>query len=75
MLTKVKSYDSFQYLEVWKVTKMVKGCVKETERTGKFIQAEDMPNLRPGWMTSSVSLKLQSREEFEIDVVPADSFK
>lgn len=66
----VKSYDAFNYLEVFKIVEMRDGLVYKTKTTGKYIRMHDAGKLDPKvYVTSSISTRLLRQDEFEIELM------
>jgi hypothetical protein len=67
----IKSYKSFMYCEVYKVTEWKDGAIYKTEHLG-FIESKDANKL-PYWcITSSISTKLTKLPEFELCILTLD---
>lgn len=72
---KIQSYDSFKYLEVFKILQWKDGAVFKTKSTGCYIAAEDQMKLdHLKWLTTSISTTLQRQPEIELDVRKAEEF-
>jgi hypothetical protein len=65
---KIKNYEVFDYLEVFKVTEFRAGTIYDAVSTGKYIHSKDAKFLPMNYIARSVSTKLLQQTEIEIEI-------
>jgi hypothetical protein len=63
----INNFDSWQYKELWRITKMKDGCIYKTEDTKKCVRRGF--KIPEGYTTSVFSTSLISKPQFEIDLI------